>query len=41
MAKKKLTLVLMDAPFENARTVTGLRLLDAAIRRGHEVTVFA
>jgi len=41
MATKKLTLVLMDAPFENARTVTGLRLLDAAIRRGHEVTVFA
>jgi tRNA 2-thiouridine synthesizing protein D len=41
MARKKLTLVLMDAPFENARTVTGLRLLDAAIRRGHEVTVFA
>jgi tRNA 2-thiouridine synthesizing protein D len=38
---KILTLVLMDAPFENARTVTGLRLLDAAIRRGLEVTVFA
>jgi tRNA 2-thiouridine synthesizing protein D len=41
MAKKSLTFVMMDAPFENARTVTGLRLLDAAIRRGHDVTVFA
>jgi len=41
MTKKKLTLVMMDAPFENARTVTGLRLIDAAVRRGHDVTVFA
>jgi len=36
-----LTLVMMEAPFENARTVTALRLIDAAIRRGHNVTVFA
>ena len=41
MAKKSLTFVVMDAPFENARTVTALRLIDAAIRRGHDVTVFA
>jgi tRNA 2-thiouridine synthesizing protein D len=41
MAKKNLTFVLMDAPFENARTVTGLRLIDLAVRRGHDVTVFA
>jgi tRNA 2-thiouridine synthesizing protein D len=41
MAKKTLTFVMMDAPFENARTVTALRLIDAAIRRGHDVTVFA
>jgi tRNA 2-thiouridine synthesizing protein D len=39
--KKKLTFVLMDAPFENARTVTGLRLVDLALKRGHDVTVFA
>ena len=41
MEKKKFTLVLMDAPFENARTVSGLRLVDAALRKGHDVTVFA
>ena len=41
IGKKKLTFTLMDAPFENARTVTGLRLIDIAARRGHDVTVFA
>ena len=41
MAKKKLNFVLMDAPFENARTVTALRLLDIAARRGHDIHVFA
>ena len=39
--KKKLTICLMDAPFEQARTVTALRLVDLALRRGHDVTVFA
>ena len=39
--KKKLTFCLMDGPFEQARTVTGLRLVDLALRRGHDVTVFA
>jgi tRNA 2-thiouridine synthesizing protein D len=41
MAKKSLTFVLMDAPYENARTVTAMRLIDLAVRRGHDVTVFA
>lgn len=41
MAKKHLTFVLMDGPFENARTVTAMRLIDVAVRRGHDVTVFA
>jgi tRNA 2-thiouridine synthesizing protein D len=41
MDKKALTFVLMDAPYEQARTVTGLRLIDAALRKGHDVTVFA
>ncbi len=36
-----LTFVLMDAPYENARTTTALRLLDIAARRGHDVRVFA
>ncbi len=39
--KKTLTFVLMDPPYENARTTTALRLVDAAIRRGHDVNVFA
>ena len=41
MAKKNLTFVLMDAPYENGRTVTALRLIDLAVKRGHDVTVFA
>ncbi len=39
--KKTLTFVLMDAPFENGRTTTALRLLDIAARRGHDINVFA
>ena len=31
----------MDAPFEDARTVTAFRLVDAALRAGHDVNVFA
>ena len=41
MSKKSLTFVLMDGPYENARTVTALRLIDVAVARGHDVTVFA
>lgn len=36
-----LTFVLMDPPFENERTVTGFRLVEAALRQGFDVTVFA
>ena len=39
--KKTLTFVLMDPPYENPRTTTALRLVDAALRRGHDVNVFA
>src|SRR5262249_46166905 len=38
---KKLTFVLMDAPFENERTRTALRLARLAARRGRPATVFA
>jgi tRNA 2-thiouridine synthesizing protein D len=41
MTKKEITVVVMDAPYENERTVTALRLVDAAAQRGHAVTVFA
>jgi tRNA 2-thiouridine synthesizing protein D len=36
-----LTFVLNDPPYESARSTTALRLIDAAIRRGHDVNVFA
>ena len=39
--RKTLTFALMDAPYESARTATALRLIDIAIRRGHDVNVFA
>ena len=38
--KTILTFALMDAPFESARTAIGFRLIEAALRLGHEVTVF-
>lgn len=40
MDQKTLTFVLMDAPYENARTTTAFRLIDAALRKGHHVKVF-
>ncbi|OLE68637.1 MAG: FeS-binding protein [Cyanobacteria bacterium 13_1_40CM_2_61_4] len=39
--KKTLTFVIMDPPYENARTTTALRLVDLAVRRGYNVNVFA
>jgi tRNA 2-thiouridine synthesizing protein D len=39
--QKTLTFAIMDAPYESARTTTALRLIDIAVRRGHNVNVFA
>ena len=39
--KKTLTFAIMDGPYENQRTVTALRLIDIAARRGYNLTVFA
>jgi len=39
--KHTLTFVLMDAPFESARTTIAFRLLHAALDRGYDVNVFA
>ena len=39
--RRCLTFAMMDGPFESARTVTALRLIDAALDRGHNVNVFA
>ena len=41
MARKVLTLVLNDPPYESARTSTAFRIADAAIRRGYDLNVFA
>ena len=38
---KTLTFVLNDPPYENARSTTALRLVDAALRKGFNVNVFA
>jgi tRNA 2-thiouridine synthesizing protein D len=40
-ATRTLTFGLMDPPFESARSTTALRLVDAALRRGYHVNVFA
>lgn len=39
--KMTLTFAIMDAPYENARSTTALRLIDLAVRRGYDVNVFA
>lgn len=39
--KKTVTFVLMDPPYESARSTTAFRLVDAALRKGHDVNVFA
>jgi tRNA 2-thiouridine synthesizing protein D len=39
--KKTLTFGIMDAPYENARSTTALRLISAAVARGYDVNVFA
>ena len=39
--KKTLTVMIMDPPYESGSTATALRLIDAAIRKGHNVNVFA
>ncbi len=41
MASKTLTFTLNDPPYESARSTTALRLIEAALRLGHNVNVFA
>lgn len=36
-----LTFAVMDAPFEDARSTTALRLIDICARRGYNINVFA
>ena len=38
---KTLTLLLMDPPYETENTTTALRIIDAALKKGHRVRAFA
>lgn len=39
--EKTLTLAIMDPPYESSRVTTALRLIEAALRKGIHVNVFA
>jgi tRNA 2-thiouridine synthesizing protein D len=41
MSEKKLTIAIMDAPYERAATATALRIVSAALSKGIHVNVFA
>jgi tRNA 2-thiouridine synthesizing protein D len=41
MDKKKLTLALMDPPYESANSTTAFRIIFAALEKGVQVDVFA
>lgn len=41
MKEKKLTLVLMNPPYESANSTTALRIISAALKKGIHVNVFA
>lgn len=41
MTQKKLTIALMDPPYESANSTTALRIISAALKQGVNVNVFA
>ncbi|MBI4482029.1 MAG: DsrE family protein [Acidobacteria bacterium] len=41
MAEKRLTVALMDPPYESAASTTALRIISAALKKGIHVNVFA
>ncbi len=41
MTEKRLTLALMDPPYESANSTTALRIISAALQKGISVNVFA
>ena len=41
MAKKTISIALMDPPYESENLTTAFRILDALVRRGHDIRVFA
>ena len=36
-----ITISIMDGPYESGTTTTALRIVDAALKKGHNVNVFA
>ena len=38
---KTITISIMDSPYESATSTTAMRIVDAALRKGHKVNVFA
>jgi tRNA 2-thiouridine synthesizing protein D len=40
-ARKTLTVALMNPPYESESSTTALRIIDAVLRKGHNVRVFA
>lgn len=41
MAAKKLTIAIMDPPYESATSTTALRIISSALKKGIDVNVFA
>jgi tRNA 2-thiouridine synthesizing protein D len=41
MAEKKITIALMDPPYESANSTTAFRIISAALKKGISVNVFA
>lgn len=39
--RKRLSMMIMDPPYESSSTTTAFRMIDAALRAGHDVSVFA
>jgi sulfur relay (sulfurtransferase) complex TusBCD TusD component (DsrE family) len=40
-SKKSLSLMIMDPPYESSNTMTAFRIIEAALRKGIDVNVFA
>jgi len=41
MAEKRITIALMDAPYESANSTTAFRIISSALKKGIHVNVFA
>ena len=39
--KKTLTFMIMDPPYESSNTFTAFRMIESALKKGHDVNVFA